>query len=214
MTEYKKGKIYKIIYIGNENINITYIGSTFNTLRDRQQGHKDNFKKWINDKQNKSITIFPFYEKYDIKSFKIILIKEYEVCDRNHLFMYEQLWMNKLKCINEQKAFEPLFKQRNKEYREKNKDKIKAKKKEYCENNKDKIKEYREKNKEKAKEYYENNKEKINEYCEKNKDKIKERKKEYRKIKVICECGSEFINNNKSRHLKSKKHLKFQDSSL
>ena len=170
MTEYKKGKIYKIIYIGNENINITYIGSTFNTLRDRQQGHKDNFKKWFNDKKEKSITIFPFYEKYDIKNFKIILIKEYEVIDRNHLFMYEQLWMNKIKCINEQKAFEPLFKQRIKEYKKK---------------------------------YRENNKKLIKTNMKLTYDK--------QNIEIQCECGSKVNKYSLSRHLKTKKHLKFLD---
>ena len=56
--------------------------------------------------------------------------------------------------------------------------------KEYYEKNKDKIKEYYEKNKDKIKEYYEKNKDKIKEvnkeYREKNKDKIKEVNKEYR----------------------------------
>ena len=54
-------------------------------------------------------------------------------------------------------------KQYQKEYYEKNKDKIK----EYYEKNKDKIKEVK-------KEYREKNKDKIKEYYEKNKDKIKE----------------------------------------
>lgn len=64
----------------------------------------------------------------------------------------------------------------DKEYRKKNKEKIKEYNKEYKENHKEKIKkknkEYREKNKEKIKEY---NKD----YGEKNKEKIKEYQKEY-----------------------------------
>ena len=77
----------------------------------------------------------------------------------------------------------------NKEYREKNKEKIAENKKKWCEVNKEKIKkrreEYKEINKEviseKNKEYREKNKEKIKEYREKNKEKIKEYRKEYRK---------------------------------
>jgi hypothetical protein len=77
----------------------------------------------------------------------------------------------------------------NKEYREKNKEKIAENKKKWCEANKEKIKkrreEYKEINKEviseKNKEYREKNKEKIKEYREKNKEKIKEYRKEYRK---------------------------------
>jgi hypothetical protein len=49
---------------------------------------------------------------------------------------------------------------------------------------------YRHKNKEKYKEYVEANKEKINE-------------------KFTCECGGKYIYYNKSRHFKTKKHLKF-----
>ncbi len=81
-------------------------------------------------------------------------------------------------------------KEKEKEYREKNKEKRKKYKKEYYEKNKEKIseknKEYRKINKDKIKkykkEYYEKNKEKIKkyvkEYDEKNKNKIKEKQKE------------------------------------
>ena len=72
-----------------------------------------------------------------------------------------------------------------KEYREKNKEKIREQKKEYRKKNKEKIKEYRkeyrEKNKEKIQEYREKNKEKAIEYREKNKEKAIEYHKEYQK---------------------------------
>ena len=80
-----------------------------------------------------------------------------------------------------------------KEYRERNKDKMKEYNKEYYERNKDRIKEqmkeynkeYYERNKDKIKEYREQNKDRINErdkkYYERNKDRIKERMKEYSK---------------------------------
>ena len=121
MTNYKIGKVYKIIYIGNENINITYIGSTFNTLRDRFYHHKNSF---INNK-NKKLSLYPYFEKYSIENFKIFLIKEYKVCDKKHLEVYEQLWMNNFKNINKIKAFQPLAKEQNRQtdiiYRENNK---------------------------------------------------------------------------------------------
>ena len=74
-----------------------------------------------------------------------------------------------------------------KEYRLKNKEKLKEKNKEHSEKNKEKrnetSKEYYEKNKEKVREYSKKNKEKIKEYqreyIEKNKEKIKEYKIEY-----------------------------------
>jgi hypothetical protein len=80
----------------------------------------------------------------------------------------------------------------NKKYNEKNKEKIAEKQKQYYEDNKKKVlvyqKQYNEKNKEKiaenSKQYRENNKEKIAEnskqYRENNKEKIAERDKQYR----------------------------------
>lgn len=195
MSEYKIGKVYKIIYIGNENINITYIGSTFNTLRDRYYGHKQI--------KNGKTAIDYYFKDYGFENFKIFLIKEYKVCDEFHLRMYEQLWMNKMKnCINKIKSFLPL-KLVQKHLNEKK----------YRDNNKDKYIELRKKNKEEMKEY-------SKKYRELNKDKIKEMKKEYRKNnkdkiseknkeKVTCECGSVLTQQHLSRHLKSKKHLNF-----
>lgn len=132
----KEGKIYKIIYIGNENINITYIGSTFDTLRNRWWGHKSNYNTYLNN--NKKIcSIFKHFDKFGINNFKIFLIKQYDIYDKNQLNAYEQLWINKLKCINEQPAFQPLKKYIKKkcdeEYYQNNKDKIRKKNKEYGE---------------------------------------------------------------------------------
>lgn len=131
------GKIYKIIYIGNENLNICYIGSTFNTLKGRWYYHK-----WNINKKEYKCSINEYLLKFGIEQFKIILIKEYEVFDKLHLQMYEQLWMNKMKNINKLKAFNPLFKERNKqvkkEYKNINKEKIKIKNNEY--NNREEVK--------------------------------------------------------------------------
>jgi hypothetical protein len=51
-------------------------------------------------------------------------------------------------------------------------------------------------------------------YCEANKDKIREYQKKYRKeynkIKIICECGRESLKKHIGRHLKSNKHIKWE----
>ena len=82
-----------------------------------------------------------------------------------------------------------------KEYKKDNQEIIKEKNKEYCEDNKEKIKEYQ-------KEYRDNNQEKLIEYQkdyrEENQEKINE--------KLTCSCGGCYTFQNKSRHLKSKKH--------
>jgi hypothetical protein len=110
-----------------------------------------------------------------------------------------------------------IEKQKQKEYREENSDKIKEYKKKYNENNKIK-------NSEKAKEYYQENKYNIIEqqknYIEENKDIIKKNKHDwYEKNKdtilskqkelFTCECGSEVRCAGKSEHNKSVKHIKY-----
>ncbi len=183
---YSTGTVYKIIC--KLDSDIVYIGSTFNSLRNRWQHHKALYKSYLEGKEKIAITIFPYFEKIGIENFKIIQINEYECyrenrSDRRHLNVYEQLWINKTRCVNKVNPFNLLkyntnvIREYQKEYREKNKDKIR----EYHENNKEQRKEYYEKNKEQRKEYYEKNKEQRKEYNEKNKENYKEYQKEYRK---------------------------------
>ena len=89
------------------------------------------------------------FKKYGIENFKIIEIKKYDVYreyykDYKHLQSKEQLWINKLKCVNSNCSFNPIPENEYKKYyRLNNKDKIKERKKEYHITNKDKIKEQR-----------------------------------------------------------------------
>ena len=188
----RTGRIYKIIH--NQS-NLVYVGSTFNILRQRWVTHKANYKK--GDK----ISIYPYFKKYGIENFKMILIKEYQVEDRAHMVAYEQLWINKLKSINKRCALNLLKKEKkrekDREYREKNKEK----QKEYREKNKEKLKEY---GKEYLKEYYEKNKEKIREYKkEYGKEYYKKKQKEYKAQKKPCsQCGKLLSISSLSRHKK------------
>jgi hypothetical protein len=183
MSEYKIGKIYKIMYIGNENIHITYIGSTFNTLRDRFYNHK----------AKKNCAIYSYFEEYGIENFKIFLIKEYEVCDLKHLQLYEQLWMNKLKNININKAFQ-IDKLYNKQYSKLNKIKNNIRSKKWNEQNKE-ITNIR------SKKWNEQNKEIIKIY---NKERYIKNKES-----ILCECGSNVTKYNLNNHIKTKKHINF-----
>jgi len=187
-----KGHIY-MIFTPLDNSSC-YIGSTFNRLPKRFQGHKQQFQNWLKDKdKSKKCSIFDYFEKYGIDNFKIILIKSYNVIrthqkDHKHLNAYELLWINKTRnCVNELLPFNPLFKldknEYNKKYREENKEKINEKQKKIYQENKEKIKEQ-------AKKKYENN-------------------KEQRKQKYTCVCGSTLTICKKLRHEKSKKHLNY-----
>ena len=115
-------------------------------------------------------------------------------------FYYEQLNDN----LNGKKPFidtdekKDIKREKDKEYRVNNDEKVKARKKEYYENNKIEIAE-------KTKEYRGNNKDKIKErkqeYYQRNKEKLQET--------FICECGSVLTFNSKARHLKTKIHLDY-----
>jgi len=140
---YSTGIVYKIVC--TQDSGIVYIGSTFNLLRQRWQEHKSHYTKYLNGKHG-CISIYPYFSKYGIENFKILKIKEYECCrndmrDRKHLEVYEQLWINKTKgCVNQVNSF-CINKLRQKEYHEKNKEKISENQKEYREKNKEKGKE-------------------------------------------------------------------------
>lgn len=181
----KTGRVYKIIHTQSD---IIYIGSTINTLRDRFKTHKSSHSKCV---------ISKYIQEFGSDQFKIILIKEYEVVDKNHLEAYEQLWINKTKCINHKSSFK-ISKIYMKEYRDLNKDTIREQRKEYRDLNKEKIKEYQKEYRKNNKDYYKN---KCKEYYELNKQYILEKKE---KIKCdVCKC----LVNNIYRHNKTQKHL-------
>ena len=191
---YRIGHVYKIYSELNDTE--IYIGSTLQLLEHRLQKHISGY-----DRHNKHLQIrreasYDIFDKYGVENCKIELIKSYPVCDRKHLYMYEQLYMNKIRCINMLMAFQPLRNVKRKQNHEKNKEKIKDKCKQYRENNKENIKEQN-------KQYRENNKEKI-----------KDKRKQYRENQemIECECGSIIKPYNLYRHLKTDKHRDFKNN--
>ena len=130
------GSVYRIIHTQSE---ICYVGSTFNMLKHRWNGHKNNFKHWNEGKTTNSCSIYPYFKKHGIEKFKIILIKEYEVADRSQLNAYETLWINKFKksCVNKHQAFGILS--AKKHYYEVNKEVINERTKKYKLENKEKL---------------------------------------------------------------------------
>lgn len=147
MTDYSKGKIYKII------CNITgdiYIGSTVNTLERRLEQHK------CHNHSSKLII-----ERGD---YKILLIEEYPCETKQELLWRERYWIENNNCINNKK---PIITKEEKieKWRKLAKEQYLRRPIEYKEEKKIYDKEYREKNKEiklkRNKEYYEKNKEEI-----------------------------------------------------
>ncbi len=171
MANYKTGRIYRIIH--NES-NIQYVGSTFNRLSDRWRAHKKDYKY-----TSSGISIYEYFNKFGIENFTIMLIKEYQCADRKQLLAYEQLWINKINCINKKSAFQILYKEQKKQYRNINKDKIIEHGKQYRAQNVDKIKEYL------------------------------EQRQEIRNEKFNCECGGKYTLQQISTHSKTNKHKKY-----
>ena len=210
MSLLKTGTIYKIICAITDDV---YIGSTFNTLRNRWQQHKGYYNDWIDGKRNTRLSIYPYFKKYGIENFKIIKIKEYECVDRRHLESKEQLWISKSRCVNKNNSFcikkltQLLSYKNNVEkykltqilYRKNNVYKIKEFNMEYRKNNVDKIKDISKKYRKKMGSILV---EKKREYFETNKESILEKQKE----KIDCVCGSKYTKRCKTRHEGTKKH--------
>lgn len=200
MNLYKTGIIYQIYYIDDPNIN--YIGSSYNNIDQRWEYHRQDYNKFLNGNIKPASTIYLYFKEFNIINFNIIKLKEYEVIDKNHLKMYEQLYINKFKSVNVKNPFNILadIDKRNKqiEYKNKNKDKISEYSKQRYTNNKEYFNNYAENNKEKIKEYK-------TQYYQKNKDKITEKAKE----KIICKiCDKEVTKCKYIRHIKTNQHIK------
>lgn len=193
------GKIYKVVHTQS---NICYVGSTLGSLRSRWCHHKTDYQRFINKKNTKNISLYPYFSKYGIDNFKIILIKEYEVIDKKQLVAYEQLWINKLNPINKNASFQILSKNKKKEYYINNKEEISEKQKAYALANQESRRRY-------LKQYQVDNKEKIKIH----KQKAYENKKEALKQIFICECGKTVSYMNKTRHNKTKYHLIYHERS-
>lgn len=200
-----KGTIYRIVSLSHPEIQ--YVGSTGDTLNKRWLRHKIQFKAWKDDPTKIKLSIFPYFSEYGIDDFRIILIKQYEVVDKHHLSSYEQLYMNRIKCVNSNKAWHVnannckwMMTQYNIQYNKKNKEIINEKAKLNYRNNQERLVE-------KSKIYRENNPEAITKssamYRDNNKQKIHDKYNE----KVVCECGKTYTHGHISRHIKSKYHI-------
>lgn len=198
------GTIYRIICLPEPNIQ--YIGSTFTTTKQRWSEHKKFYKIYKSTLHYPKVSIYPYFDEYGIDNFKLIKIKEYQVWrehqkDTKHLRVYEQLWINRTRCVNINNAFgiKRLTSMKyNKKYYEKNKEHIK-----------ERIRKYRLKPEVKQREKIV--KKKYNQ-SEKGKKKNKEYEEKRKLIKISCSCGSIVGKSDIRRHERTKKHLSYIES--
>jgi hypothetical protein len=189
--DYSKTIFYRIV-CNDLNITDCYIGHTTNFIK-RKQHHKDDCN---NDKSKKyNMKVYKFIrDNGGWMNWSMIMIEQISCENLNDACKLERKFLEEYKATLN--SYIPS--RTNKEYYIDNIDKIK----EYYIDNIDKIKEYRELNKDKRKEQQK-------EWIEKNKDKKKEYIKEYLKLTIFCNCCKKNIKKaTKSRHLKSKNHIK------
>lgn len=194
--DYSKGKIYKIITNCSNDI---YIGSTTQELSDRMKGHRAGYKRWKEGKENKCSS-YDLFDIHGIENCKIIWLEDYPCDSKRKLVAKEQEWINKLDCVNNNKAHSGFVSEKEymKNYYEENKPKIQEYKKAWAQQNK-------QNDSERKKKWYEEHKEKIS---EKAKQHYQERKIALDE-KFTCECGSIMRIGEIQRHRKSLRHQKF-----
>jgi len=207
------GSVYKIC-TDEKYTDECYIGSTFDTLEKRFIRHRTDYKKWKKGKSHYFLSSFTLFDNYGVENCYTELIKQYDVIDREHLEIYETLWIRKFKnkCINKnipfciKKLYEKVYYIINKEahleqakvFYQVNKDKILKRQKQpwTCEicnvsvNTSNKS--------------YHLKSKKHQEHLSKTQGQVFEQQDG----KWICEfCNLSILTKNKNTHFKSKRHL-------
>jgi len=141
-NKYNHSKIYKII---SSKTDLIYIGSTTKTLAQRLASHKYDYKKNKND-DKKYLSSFKLLE---LEDYEILLLESINCNNKDELRAKEREWIEKLKneCVNLRiptrttKEWREDNRERyilaNKEYREKNYDRIRNREIEYASANKE-----------------------------------------------------------------------------
>jgi hypothetical protein len=169
----------KIYKLVSDHTDKCYIGSTCNLLSTRLAQHKANYKLWKKGKHH----YVKSYDLFELGDVQIFLVEEFKCCqNKEQLHSRERYYIEGIETVNK------LIPGRTK--------------KEWCEANQDKLKEYHEK-------YREDHKDDIKKYLEKYRDENKAQLREQQEKPFTCECGSIVSTRNKSKHLKSKKHIDF-----
>ena len=190
MVNYQLGKIYKIIHLDT---NECYIGSTCEpTLAQRLAKHVANHKAYTKGTGG-YCTSYIIIEKDD---YDIILIENYPCNNRDELHARESHFTQTVACVNKIKNQGIINEIGQQEYQ-----------KEYRKENKDCLKEY-------DKQYHLHNKEKKQEYNKLYHEAKKDSLKQQQNAKYLCCCGGTYMHCNKSKHLNTHKHIKWESTKV
>jgi len=197
MTDYSKGKIYKIVVNNTDEEYRPYIGSTTkNYLSERFTYHRQDYKKHKDGKKN-SVSAFILFDKYGIENCEIVLIENYPCATKDELRSRERYWFDTIDNCNKCKPVRS-------EEEIKNEGKIyynarKARDPDCC-------KKRYQRELELHPDYLEKKKDQYQKAIALNPNHSKERKQN---DKYTCECGSHIRKGEKIAHIKTKKHLNY-----
>ena len=192
---YSRGKIYKIWSPSTDDV---YVGSTCEpTLARRMAGHRKSYRHWKKTGKH-YLTSFEILEHGDAR---IELIEACPCETRDQLRAREGHWIRATgNRVNHRVAGRT-----DAEYRRDNRESLMVKCRRYRADNRGKAAA-------RDRQYYQDNRARIlvqkKQYQAKNKGRIAARQKQ----KTNCPCGSQHTRNNKSRHLRSKKHKRWLDA--
>ena len=159
-----KGIVYLI-----ESNGLKYVGSTDRTLKQRLSDHN-------------------CWNIYDMNQydFSVKILEEIDFNEKIELREREQYYIDTIDCCNKLRAIGLSKKEYNKEYYERNKERLIKKSSEYQKLDKAKLT---------AKKRYENNKYKVKQYVVDNKERINQRRKELRERKLTWGGDPRWNNN-------------------
>lgn len=129
MPDYQKGVIYGIRC--HSKPNLLYIGSTIQPLYKRFHDHKNEYKRYKNNKKKTKSTSHLIIQYEDCY---IELIEKYPCNDKNELHRREGQLIREMDCVNK-----VITSRTKKEYREDHKERILERDRKYYYNNKNKI---------------------------------------------------------------------------
>jgi len=207
-TDYSQGKMYRIVSPNHDKV---YIGSTVETLAQRFSVHKQKRNCTAvqiidaGDARIEEIEAFPCLDKYQLEDREAELqLADWDGCvNKNVAGAVRRAGGMPAYQKGYYEAHLDQIKAKEKVYREANAEKIKANHKVYREANAEKIKAYHKVYREahldqikaKDKVYYEANKEKLRAQHSK---------------KCTCSCGATYRHSDKARHLRTKRHQKYE----
>lgn len=192
--DYSKCVIYKLC-CNDPTITDIYVGHTTDKIR-RKNCHKNR----CNNQNSKECNLYVYQiirENGGWDNWSLVVLQEYPCENKNQAEMRERYWIETLQATLNRQIPTRTIQEWHEEHKEQ--------KKIYYEENK-------EEHKKRMKIYYEENKEQLKNHMKMYRQEHEKEIKEQKSKKIICECGSTILKNNKSNHLKTEKHNNYLNS--